>query len=222
LIIQKKNRIVGLDEAGRGSIMGSLVIGGIQVDDDGVKSLSEMGVKDSKLLSVANRERYFLMIKKIAHRVIVNKIPPEEIDKVVKYGKKYRKLNYLEAIKMGDMVNDFEPDIVYVDASDTNPERFGNDILSRMNREIKIISVHHADKIYPIVSAASIIAKCERDKEISELCSLHGDFGSGYPSDPRTIKFLKDWLSSKGDKPSFSRKSWKTWDKIHSKSIEEF
>ena len=216
-------RIVGLDEAGRGSIIGPLVIGGVAVDGEGLRRLSEVGVKDSKLLSPAGRTRLYRMIKSIAEKIVVRKITPEEIDEYVTTGVKYRRLNYLEAITMGKVAAELEPDIVFVDASDVDPERFGGDIRSTMNRdEVEMISVHHADQIYPVVSAASIVAKCERDGEVAEIAEAHGSFGSGYPSDSRTTRFLSDWLSTHGEMPPFARKSWKTWKKIRSKSLDEF
>ena len=85
-----------------------------------------------------------------------------------------------------------------------------------------IFSAHKADQKYPIVSAASIVAKCERDAEIAKISEENGYFGSGYPSDPRTIKFLEGWFSNQGEAPSFSRKSWKTWEKIKSTSLEDY
>jgi ribonuclease HII len=215
-------RTVGLDDAGRGSIIGPLVIGGVAVDDEGLRRLSEIGVKDSKLLSPAGRTRFNLMIKDIADKVVVRKISPEEIDKYVLKGVKYRRLNYLEAITMGQVAADLDPDIIYVDASDVDPERFGRDVRSTLSKDAEIISLHHADRIYPIVSAASIVAKCERDAAVEKIAEEHGYFGSGYPSDPRTIRFLSDWRSTHGEMPSFSRKSWKTWKKIDSKSLDEF
>ncbi|MFQ6135122.1 MAG: ribonuclease HII [Nitrososphaerales archaeon] len=218
----RRRRTVGLDDAGRGSIIGPLVIGGVAVDDEGLRRLSEIGVRDSKLLSPAGRTRLCRMIKGIAERVVVRKITPEEIDEYVAKGRKYRRLNYLEAITMGQVAGELDPDIIYVDASDIDPERFGGDIRSTLNREVEIVSVHHADRIYPIVSAASIVAKCERDAEVTKIAEVHGYFGSGYPSDPRTMRFLSDWLSTHGEMPPFSRKSWKTWKKIGSKSLDEF
>ncbi len=218
----KKRRVVGLDEAGRGSIIGPLVIAAVVVDDDGLRKLTVIGVKDSKLLSPASRNRLSQIIKDISENILVRKIPPNEIDKYVFEGPKYKRLNYLEAITMGELIKNLNPDIAYVDASDTDPDRFSSDIKSTLNKDLKIVSVHHADRLFPIVSAASIIAKCERDAEVAMIAAENGFFGSGYPSDPRTRKYLEDWLSKHGDMPDFSRKSWKTWRKIISKTLEEF
>jgi len=219
---QQRRLTAGIDDAGRGSIIGPLLIAGISVDDQGLKKLSEIGVRDSKMLSPAGRERLYKLIRNIAVKIIFHKLSPEQIDEYVLKGEKYRRLNYFEAITMGKIAAELNPDIVYVDASDINPERFGRDVISAMGRDTEIVSAHHADRIYPVVSAASIVAKCERDAAVRKIAEAHGDFGSGYPSDPRTIQFLSNWLSQHGEMPSFSRKSWKTWNKVRDKQLDEF
>jgi ribonuclease HII len=84
----------------------------------------------------------------------------------------------------------------------------------------RIVAEHKADRNYVIVSAASVVAKVERDRAVEELREEHGDFGSGYPSDPQTIAFLKEWVRREGSRPSFSRKSWKTWDRVLTETLE--
>jgi|TARA_B100001971_G_scaffold59727_1_gene54754 ribonuclease HII len=213
---------MGLDEAGRGSIIGPLLIGGVVIEKSKLDQLSKIGVKDSKLLTPNNRNRLLKLIKNISKTVVTQKICPSEIDEYVSKGKKYRRLNYLEAITMGQIALNQDPDIIYVDAADINPKRFADDIRSILTKDVTIFSAHKADQKYPIVSAASIVAKCERDAEIAKISEENGYFGSGYPSDPRTIKFLEGWFSNQGEAPSFSRKSWKTWEKIKSTSLEDY
>ena len=142
--------------------------------------------------------------------VSVVELPPNEIDEFVLKGRKLRKLNYLEAIAMAKVIKKLNPTIAYVDSSDVRAERFANDILGLLPRKIRIVSEHHADEKHPVVSAASIIAKVTRDQRIDEIRKLHGEFGSGYPSDPRTIHFLRAWFRRNGSFPDFVRKSWKT------------
>ena len=112
------------------------------------------------------------------------------------------------------VLDGIKPDIVYVDASDVSPERFSRHIAEELPFKTKIVSRHKADKTYPVVSAASIIAKVERDRFISILHAEYGDFGSGYASDSKTIKFLKEWGEVHGDYPDFVRKSWAPAKKI--------
>lgn len=180
--------------------------------------LVELGVKDSKLLSPYRREILAFEIKKVVQSYSVIKLSPKEIDDVVDTGKKLHKLNRLEAKTMAKIIEIFKPDIAYVDASDVLEDRFKQHILECLPFKVQIISEHKADRKYPVVSAASIIAKIERDKEIAELSRKFGDFGSGYPSDSKTTSFLKQCLEKLGDYPDFVRKSWKPAKKTKSEN----
>jgi len=175
-----------------------------------VSELVSAGVRDSKTLTPLQRSRLALRIRTMVRDVSAVELAPNEIDEFVLKGRKLRKLNYLEAIAMANVIKKLNPAIAYVDSSDVRAERFANDILELLPRKIRIVSEHHADEKYPVVSAASIIAKVTRDQRIDEIKELHGEFGSGYPSDPRTIRFLKDWFRRKGSFPDFVRRSWKT------------
>jgi ribonuclease HII len=147
------------------------------------------------------------------------RLSPGKIDEIVFNGKKLHRLNWLEALTMAKVIEALKPDVAYVDASDVLEERFKQQILDCLPLKIKIVSEHKADRNYPIVSAASIIAKVERDREIARLASVHGDFGSGYPSDPRTVSFLQHCLEGAEEYPEFVRKSWKTAQRA--KSIKD-
>jgi ribonuclease HII len=171
--------------------------------------LIQLGVKDSKLLSPHRRETLEVEIKRIVEEYSVIKLLPKEIDNVVETGKKLHRLNRLEAQTMAKVIETLKPDIAYVDASDVIEERFKQHILEYLPFQVKIISEHKADRTYPVVSAASIIAKVERDNAIVELAKKYGDFGSGYPSDPRTINFLQQCLEKWREYPDDVRKSWK-------------
>jgi len=199
----------GVDDAGRGSVIGPLVIAGVMMKEDDLQKLKELGVRDSKLLSPHRRETLAFEIKKIAQKYNVIKLLPKEIDKVVQTGRKLHRLNRLEAQTMAKVIENLKPDIAYVDASDVLEERFKQHILECLPFKVEIVSEHKADRKYPIVSAASIIAKVERDKEIAELKNAYGDFGCGYPTDPKTISFLQQCLEKLGEYPEFVRKSWK-------------
>jgi len=145
-------------------------------------------------------------------------LSPHEIDRVVERGRRLHKLNRLEAQAMARVITVLTPDVVYVDAADILADRFGEHIAENLSFSPKIVCEHKADASYPIVSAASIIAKVERDKVISQLQKKHGNMGCGYPSDPNTIKFLEDWIRKFGDYPDFVRKSWKTAKRVKSKA----
>jgi ribonuclease HII len=205
--------VAGVDEAGRGSIIGPLVVAGVAIEEERIPLLIEIGVKDSKMLSPGKRRTLRTQIVKMS-KISIVKLPPREIDHYVTTGKRLRKLNFLEAQTFGRILNHLGADRAVVDAADINPKRFAETILQTLDRRIPIRSEHKADRSDPVVSAASIIAKTERDKEIIRLSHSQGFAGSGYPSDPRTVSFLKDWLRTNGRYPAFSRRSWKTWERI--------
>jgi ribonuclease HII len=213
---QKKQGITlvaGVDEAGRGSVIGPLVIAGVLVKQEDLSVLRTLGIKDSKLLSPSRREVLAVEIRKVCQNYHVIKLSPQEIDAVVLGGRKLHKLNYLEAQVMARVLDELRPDKAYVDASDVLERRFKRDILECMSFKMDIVSEHKADRNYPVVSAASIIAKVERDNEIAKLAEKYGDVGSGYPSDEKTIDFLKLCVKL-GDYPECVRRSWRPAKKV--------
>jgi len=202
-------RIAGVDDAGRGSVIGPLVIAGVLLDEKDLPRLVDLNVRDSKVLSPRRREQLAEEIRRLALRCHVIMLSPVEIDKVVMFGRRLHKLNRLEAQTMAEVITTLKPDVAYVDASDVLADRFRQHIAESIRFKVQIISEHKADATYPIVSAASIIAKVERDKAISELKGKYGDMGSGYATDPKTLEFLKNWIRRFGPYPDFVRKSWK-------------
>lgn len=209
--------IAGVDDAGRGPIIGPLVVAGVLMGEDRIKGLREIGVRDSKLLTPATRTSLSGKIRELSSKVSLVEAQPKEIDEVVLHGGKLRRLNFLEAKMMAQVINDLLPEEVYVDASDVNQERYGQTVAEFLQpelRKIKIVSRHHADRTYPVVSAASIIAKVRRDEAVEALRREYGDFGSGYITDPKTLDFLKDWRGSHTEYPPIVRLSWKTIKQI--------
>jgi ribonuclease HII len=201
--------IAGVDEAGRGCAIGPLVIAGVLFKEERIPALTRLGVKDSKLLSSKKRGVLAAEIARLAEKHIIMKLSPMEIDRVVESGRKLHKLNRLEAQTMAMIIEALKPDEAYVDAADVLEERFKHHIQEGLPFKAKVIAKHKADRKYPVVSAASIIAKVERDKEIAALTGEYGDFGSGYLTDPKTMRFLKQWLETHGEYPDCVRKSWK-------------
>ena len=199
-----KNRmqICGVDEAGRGSMLGPLVIAGITISKSKIKLLKKLGVRDSKKLSPAAREYLYKKIIETVDDYHVIRIPPRVIDKSVAN----HSLNHLEAKYMAKVISKLSPATAFVDSCDVNSKRFGKEI-SELTSNTKIRSYHHADSKFVTVSAASILAKVSRDRAIMRLGKNH-DIGSGYPSDPKTKMFVKKSLRRNHDMP-FLRKSWK-------------
>ncbi len=201
--------IAGVDEAGRGCIIGPLVVAGILVNEEKLPMLTQLGVKDSKVLTRKKREDLAEKIKCLAEKHVILRLSPTEIDRVVASGRKLHKLNRLEAETMARIIAALNPDEAYVDAADVVEDRVKHHIQENLKSRTRIISKHEADKIFPVVSAASILAKVERDDAVSCLLNEFGDFGSGYLTDPKTKKFLLDWLIDHTEYPDCVRKSYK-------------
>ncbi|MCW4018234.1 MAG: ribonuclease HII [Candidatus Bathyarchaeota archaeon] len=201
--------VAGIDEAGRGCVIGPLVVAGLAVQEENLATFAAFGVKDSKLLTHKKREALVPEILRLAHKHVVVKVQPLEIDRAVESQRKHYKLNRLEAQTMAQIVTELEPDVAYVDAADVVAKRFGEHVLEASVFKTRIVSEHKADRSYPVVSAASIIAKVERDKAVAALRAEFGDFGTGYLTDPKTGRFLKQWLKENSDFPECVRKSWK-------------
>ena len=202
--------------------MGPLVVAGVSVTAAGARRFRKMGVKDSKKLSASQREALYPEILRVAKRVHWIGISPDEIDEVVVNGKRLRKLNYLEAVYFAKVIDALDASKVTVDASDVIPERFRDDIVANLGKRCDVIAFHKADRNFPVVSAASIIAKVERDRAVARLREEHGDFGSGYPSDPMTRAFFIDRMGRGEPLPGFVRKSWKTWLRLEQTLIDSF
>ncbi len=200
--------ICGVDDAGRGSLLGPLVIAGVSLQRSKIRKLSKMGIRDSKKLTPAARERLYKKIIEFADDYYIARINPKTIDLNVKK----HQLNSLEAKYMAKVITKLQPSISYVDSCDVNPKRFGREI-DKMAKRGKIRSYHHADSRFVIVSAASILAKVNRDKAVAKLRKEH-DLGSGYPSDKKTINYVSNFISKNKVIPSFVRKSWKPVQKM--------
>lgn len=201
--------VAGVDEAGRGCVIGPLVVAGVMMKAENLPILTELGVKDSKLLTSQKRELLYPVILQLVEKYQTIKVMPYQIDVAVESLRRLHKLNRLEAQTMAQIIESLQPNEAYVDAADTVEHRFGNHIRECLKFKTRIISRHKADRIYPIVSAASIIAKVERDREVAKLRFVHGDFGSGYLTDDKTMIFLKQLLEKNEEYPDFVRKSWK-------------
>lgn len=205
--------IAGVDDAGRGPVIGPLVIAGVLISASQTKELAAIGVRDSKLLAPETRSQLATKIKGLATKISIVEVQPREIDEVVLHGRRLRKLNFLEAKLMAQVIAELAPRKVYVDASDVNEERYGATILDFLPaglKSVRIVSEHHADRTYPVVSAASIIAKVRRDEVAEALRREYGDFGSGYVTDSRTLDFLREWRRKHTEYPPIVRLSWKT------------
>jgi len=206
--------VLGIDEAGRGAVVGPLVVCGFLIDEKDEKKLKKIGVKDSKKLTPKKREELASKIEEIGIHIVIIRVPSAKIDANRRRG---INLNQIEAIKMAEIINLLEPDKVIVDSPSYNTNKFRDYLWSKLEKKkVELVSENFADQNYPVVSAASIIAKVNRDEAIEELKKKVGkDFGVGYPHDPRTIEFLNKLAEkNKGKLPSYVRHTWDTVERI--------
>ncbi|MFA4957225.1 MAG: ribonuclease HII [Candidatus Methanoperedens sp.] len=203
--------ISGIDEAGKGPVLGPMCVAGVLMDNAANGALLKLGVKDSKKLTPKKREVLAWDIKKIANKYFVLEVSAFQIDEL----RKIMTMNEIMVVCFAKVLEELRPDHAFVDAADVIAQRFGENLKKKYTREITITSEHEADVKYPIVSAASILAKVRRDTLVKELGEKIGaDIGSGYPSDAKTILFLENWVKEHGSLPDFARSSWETSRRI--------
>ncbi|KZX17500.1 ribonuclease HII [Methanobrevibacter filiformis] len=202
--------VLGIDEAGRGPVIGPLIVAGVIVPEDKNNVLERMGVKDSKRLTATRRKVLSRKLKNMFEWETIE-ITAADIDNLRANGVN---LNDIEKIAMNKVIENLLEKTTYekiiIDSLDVKPERLEEEVKAIV-KDIEVKAEHKADDKYIPVAAASIIAKAERDAIIEELKKEYrkiGDIGSGYPSDPKTKKFLSNY--SFNEMPIIVRKSWQT------------
>ena len=206
----RSDLVLGIDEAGRGSLIGPLVVGGFLVARHELGTLRDLGARDSKALSPSRREEVYGRLGSKGRRLTVV-IPPTTIDTHVRrHG-----LNGLEARAFARLVRRTRPQEVFVDACDVDPDRFGSLVARLSGNVAPVRSSHHADRDFPVVGAASIVAKVRRDRAIERLRDhLGAEIGSGYPSDGRTLDFVRSVLAAGPAPRPWLRHSWATAERL--------
>lgn len=203
----KLSGIAGIDEAGRGPIIGPMVVCGVLVTPENLERIHESGARDSKVLTPQKRTELSKLVRGLAKSVAIESVTAVDID----FLRNRKTMNEIEVDLFIKIVKRLRPQLVYLDAADVKADRFGRNVgqgSGLMSSGLDVVSEHKADSKYPIVSAASIIAKVERDRIIKTFHKKFGDFGSGYPSDPKTVEFLKGYIIEGKKLPYFVRRSW--------------
>lgn len=201
------NTVLGIDEAGRGPVIGPMVIGAILCTNEQREELQSEGFSDSKTLSPSTRDEKRSFLESHSVNLFSTSIPAKEIDS--------RSLTELSLETTSDLINRSAPDQVLLDAPG-HPSAIP-EYLNRLEQRIDVEPLPDlhaepgADDTYTVVSAASILAKTDRDRAIDELRQRFGNLGSGYPSDPTTRSFLKDHLSREDPVREFIRTRWQTF-----------
>jgi ribonuclease HII len=198
---------MGIDEAGRGPVIGPMVFCGYVLAESDVKKLKKLGVRDSKELKIDRMKKMAVELEKIAKSIIYIEVEPQVID--------CRNIAFLTFEKFLELINSSTADTVYFDAPVPSRfvERYITKLKQAIDKHVEIIGDIKGDKKFPCVSAASICAKVRREERVEELKKNFGDFGSGYPGDEKTINFLRK-LCLDGKFPDIVRRKWQTLKKI--------
>ncbi len=221
--------ILGIDDSGRGPVIGPMILAGVLTDSELEKELKELGIRDSKKLTPRRREILAEIIRKKALSYNVKIISPREIDSRTKAG---INLNKIEAIKSAEIINQMNKGLdkikVIVDCPSPNTRKWKAYLLTKIQNisNLNVSCEHKADVNYIAVSSASILAKSAREKEVRKIKKKLGiEFGSGYSSDPITRKFLSDH-GGKHKKEGIFRQTWSTWKnnqkKKEQKKLKDF
>ena len=209
--------ILGIDEAGRGSVIGPLYVAGVMIDEKDEEKLRLTGVKDSKMLTPKKREELYPIIKRMAIDHVILKITAQDIDNL----RKVKNLNVIEAEKMAQIIKTLKADRAYVDAPQVSTEKFKAFLMNLAKNHTEIIAENKADEKYPVCSAASVLAKVNRDRDVEEIKRITGfDIGVGYSHDSRSIEFVKKYMKHKKFS-KFIRHSWMTVETIKSEKEQK-
>ena len=210
--------ICGIDEARRGPVLGPMVICGALIEEEDLPKLIKLEPRDSKLMTASEREEIYPKLLPVLKHYKVFILQPKEIDKAV-HGHDGLNLNKLEARKSAEILNEFEPDKAIIDCPSNNISSYKIYLKKLLkNKKIELILEHNAER-YPLVAAASIIAKVTGDREVEKIKKQIGiDFGSGYMSDPKTVEFLKNNFEKY---PELFRKSWFPYQELMNKKFQK-
>jgi len=193
---------LGVDEAGKGPVLGSMFVAAVRADPETLPD----DVDDSKRLAQPRREELARAIEDRADSVTVTEIPVDRIDDPETDMNELTVAGHAEAV--GPVAS--EGLDCYLDAGDTNTVRFERRVEKRLSTPMNMRAEHGADETYPVVAAASILAKVAREEHVDRLQSRHGEVGSGYPSDGTTREFLREFVREHGRLPDCARESWQT------------
>jgi ribonuclease HII len=202
-------RYLGFDEAGRGSVLGPLVVGGYLLEEADVDAIREAGGRDSKGMTAARRAAAAEQLRGLGEGWRTVSISAAEIDR--------GNLNTLEEDAFVRISAELAPDAVQIDApvAPRGIEAFRLRMAGRFDLPLeRVTATPRAENRFPAVGAASVLAKVERDAALERIREQHGAVGSGYPSDPVTRAYLTDLLRRGADLPEFVRTRWDTLNRL--------
>ena len=182
-----------------------------KIEADRLEALAATGATDSKALSAKKRRAIAGQLPTIGQGRLLS-ISPAQIDA--------GNINQLEEDAFLNHIRHFKPDVVYIDAP-VHPrgipklQRRMQAALAQDGLRPTWVIEPKADANYPVVGAASILAKVQRDADIAAL----GPVGSGYPSDPVTRAWLLGFLRSNTPLPDCVRKRWGTIENLRQQTL---
>lgn len=194
----------GVDEAGKGPVLGSMFAASVVADPD----VLPPAIADSKSLTPERREELAATLRADpAVSTGLAEITVTEIDDPATDMNELTVAAHARALESVDVAGT----VGHVDAGDVDADRFGRRVAARVDADLEITAEHRADERYPLVSAASILAKVARDAHVAALGEAYdAPIGSGYPGDERTRAFLREYVETNGELPPCARRSWKT------------
>lgn len=213
---------IGVDEAGRGPVIGPLVVAAFSCPEEDLEILRQAGIKDSKDLSAKKRAELYEWLRKESITrgwdFHIHISTPAAIDNAMQRSNLNLHECELFALCCDNVIEGKEAGILQLDACDINEVRFAENVCQRMKQwpieGWRITSEHKADSKYLEVAAASILAKETRDQEIEKLAKTKSmNLGSGYPSDPITRLAVRELIVD-GIPDECLRWRWKTCENI--------
>lgn len=232
--------MIGADEAGKGPVLGPMVAAAVRCDPAALPD----DVDDSKQVAPDRREAIAAELRDCDDLAVgVGIVEPAEIDdpetdmnSLTVQAQARAIASVIGATEDGGEVDgdgNGEPENsgpsleLVVDAGDVSESRFGRRVRDAVAErtdadavtapdDLSIHAEHGADETFRVVSAASIVAKVERDARVAAIDSAYPDYdvGSGYPSDPATRDFLEAYVAATGDVPDCARRSWSTCKEV--------
>jgi ribonuclease HII len=200
--------VFGVDEAGKGPVLGSMFAAAVAVDDPAVLPAD---VDDSKRIAPERREELAAALRADERvevgiaEVGVDRIDDPETD-----------MNTLTVAAQAEALSGVAGDGAagVVDAGDTSERRFARRVVDRVDADVDLTAEHGADEHHAVVGAASVVAKAARDAHVADIAAEYGEMGSGYPSDPTTREFLAGYVDEHGELPDCARRSWSTCEDV--------
>ncbi|XP_029545466.1 ribonuclease H2 subunit A-like [Salmo trutta] len=211
---------LGIDEAGRGPVLGPMVYGICFCPVAKKEDLKDLKVADSKTLTEAQREDLFRKLDEAKSFVgwALQILSPNTISTSMLQRSKYNlnALSHDAAIGLVQFALDSGVQLKEVFVDTVGPAEKYQEKLSQRFPGVEVTVRPKADSLFPIVSAASICAKVARDHSVKDwnfpedLGEVDADYGSGYPNDPKTKAWLLKELDPVFGYPQFVRFSWST------------